>query len=119
MLSDAIAIIYKGQILMVGTLEELKGKILGINEYEAKFSTAWSATNLKLPQGVILTGQGKLTLRFSVENPKESNPLLLNQLSSLRAPLLAFQEIPHSLEEVYLKVMADAQKPHGEGSYEG
>jgi hypothetical protein len=27
---------------------------------------------------------------------------------------MAFQEIPRSLEEVYLKVMADAQTTHGE-----
>jgi ABC-2 type transport system ATP-binding protein len=109
-LSDFIAIIYKGRILIVGTLEELKQKILGISEYEAKFSSPWSTYGLVLPNGVILTRRNELNPRFSIENPRESNPLLLQQLSSMHAPLVAFQEIPRSLEEVYLKVMADAQK---------
>jgi hypothetical protein len=39
---------------------------------------------------------------------------LLQQLAFMHAPLMAFQEIPRSLEEVYLKVMADAQTNHGE-----
>jgi len=118
-LSDIIAIIYKGRILIVGTLEGLKQKILGVSEYEAKFSSAWSANDLDLPHGVILTRRNELSLRFSIENPRESNPLLLQQLSSMHAPLVAFQEIPRSLEEVYLKVMTDAQKPQGEVVYAG
>ena len=118
-LSDIIAIIYKGRILIVGTLEELKQKILGISEYEAKFSSAWTANGLGLPNGVILTRRDELNLRFSIKNPRESNPLLLQQLSSMHAPLVAFQEIPRSLEEVYLKVMSDAQKPQGEVVYAG
>ena len=118
-LSDIIAIIYKGRILIVGTLEELKQKILGISEYEAKFSSAWNTNGLNLPNGVILTKRDQLNLRFSIENPRELNPLLLQQFSSMHAPLLAFQEIPRSLEEVYLKVMSDAQKPLGEVVYAG
>ncbi len=69
-LSDIIAIIYKGRILIVGTLEELKQKILGVSEYEAKFSSTWSANGLNLPHGVILTRRNELNLRFSIENPQ-------------------------------------------------
>jgi ABC-2 type transport system ATP-binding protein len=110
-LSDIIAIIYKGRILMAGTLEELKGKILGIAEYEARFSCAWNAGGLKMPYGVVLTDRNKFSLRFSIENPKEANPVLLNELASMQAPLMTFQEVTRSLEQVYLKVMADAQAP--------
>jgi ABC-2 type transport system ATP-binding protein len=113
-LSDIIAIIYKGRILMSGTLEELKQKILGISEYEAKFSSVWDSGDLTLPSGVNITGHSKLSLRFKIENPMEANSRLLQQFASLHAPLLAFQETPRSLEEVYLKVMADAQAPSGE-----
>lgn len=118
-LSDIIAIIYKGRILLAGTLEELKKKILGIAEYEAKFSSAWNPAGLNLPRGVTLNRCNELSLRFSIENPQVANQLLLQQLGSLNAPLVAFQEISHSLEEVYLKVMADVQTPHGEAVYAG
>ena len=118
-LSDIIAIIYKGRILMIGTLEELKQKILGMPEYEAKFSSPWNVNSLDIPRGVVITRRNELSYRFSIENPQESNSILLQQLSFLHAPLMAFQEIPRSLEEVYLKVMADAQTTHGEVVYAG
>lgn len=112
-LSDIIAIIYKGRILMAGTLEELKWKILGIAEYEAKFSSDWYSENMKMPPGVILTEKSSSCWRFSIENPNEANPLLLTQLAAMHAPLITFQEVTRSLEQVYLKVMANAQTPMG------
>jgi ABC-2 type transport system ATP-binding protein len=108
-LADIIAIIYRGRILLAGTLDELKRKVLGIVEYEAKFSSAWSADGLQMPQGVTMTGSDEANLRFRVPNPAQTNPMLLAEMASMHAPLVAFQEIPRSLEQVYLKVMSEAQ----------
>jgi hypothetical protein len=41
----------------------------------------------------------------------------LRELTARQAPVVAFQEVPQTLEEVYLKVMADAQSPQAEGLY--
>ena len=111
-LADMIAIIYKGRILMIGTLEELKQKVLGISEYEARFSSNWNGEELNLPSGVTLIDQSTSSLRFRVERPLEVNPVLLHELMTKRAPLMAFQEVPRCLEEVYLKVMTEAQASH-------
>jgi ABC-2 type transport system ATP-binding protein len=108
-LADIIAIIFRGRILLAGTLEELKQRVLGIAEYEAKLSSAWSADGLQIPHGVTMTGRSETNLRFSVTNPFAANQKLMAELASMHAPLVAFQEIPRSLEQVYLKVMADAQ----------
>ncbi len=108
-LADIIAIIYKGHILMTGTLEELKQKVLGTPEYEAKFSIPWKIGSMKIPNGATLTGQTEFSARFRVENPHEANPLMLRELALMNAPLVTFQEVPRSLEQVYLKVMADVQ----------
>jgi ABC-2 type transport system ATP-binding protein len=118
-LADIIAIIYKGHILMAGTLEELKQRILGTAEYEATFSSSWNADGLRMPPGVVLTEQNEHGLRFKIENPKDANPVLLGELASMQAPLFTFQEVPRNLEEVYLRVMADAQSPVGEPAYAG
>lgn len=115
-LADIIAIIYKGRILMEGTLDELKQKVLGVPEYEAQFSSPWKGDGLKLPSGVALIGRYNSSLRFRVENPREANPLLVRELS-VHAPLVTFREVPRSLEQVYLKIMADAQSPHKEMVY--
>ena len=108
-LADIIAIIYKGRILMTGTLDELKQQVLGMVEYEARLSSDWSGEGLNLPAGVTLVERGGSSLRFRVESPLDANVLLMNELVSRRAPLMTFQEVPRSLEQVYLKVMTDAQ----------
>src|SRR5574341_1554937 len=108
-LADIIAIIYKGRILMEGTLDELKQKVLGPVEYEARFAQDFDAGNLDLPQGVILASRNATSLRFQVEAPQIVNPLLVHALTSRNAPLVSFQEVPRKLEHVYLKTMADAQ----------
>lgn len=110
-LADIIAIIYRGRVLLSGTLDELKGNILGPVEYEAHLSRPWQVDGLILPEGVTLTELNGSRLRFRVERPQESNPVLLYRLAEIKAPLVTFREIPRSLEQVYLKVMADTQAP--------
>jgi len=109
-LADIIAIIYRGRILLSGSLDELKCQILGPVEYEAQLSHPWQPNGLNLPEGVTLSENNGSRLRFRVERPQETNPVLLRQLTEAQAPL---QEVPRSLEQVYLKVMADAQASVG------
>ena len=108
-LADSIAIIYRGKILLNGTLDELKRVVLGPVEYEAKFAHAFDAGELNLPQGVTLASRSADSMRFRVEAPQAVNPLLVNALTSRNAPLVSFQEVPRRLEQVYLKTMAEAQ----------
>ena len=108
-LADTIAIIYRGRILLNGTLEELKHAVLGPAEYEASFATEFDTGELDLPQGAILASRSATSMRFRIEAPLVINPILVNALASRNAPLIAFQEVPRKLEHVYLKTMADAQ----------
>lgn len=110
-LADIIAIIYRGRILLSGTLDELKQQILGPVEYEAQLSHPWQVDGLNLPKGVTVSENNGSKLKFRVQRPQESNPLLLRQLSEAQAPVVTLQEVSRSLEQVYLKVMADAQAP--------
>lgn len=108
-LADIIAIIYRGTILMQGTLDELKQQILGPVEYELQLSEAWDHGALALPAGVRLLGSDGTRVRFQIDRPTESNPLLVHALSRANAPVVAVQEVPRSLEQVYLRVMEQAQ----------
>jgi ABC-2 type transport system ATP-binding protein len=108
-LADHIAIIYRGKILLNGTLDELKLQVLGPVEYEAKFARDFDAGELDLPQGVVLAARDSTSLRFQIEAPQVVNPALVHALTSRNAPLVSFQEVPRKLEHVYLKTMADAQ----------
>ena len=108
-LADQIAIIYRGKILLQGTLEDMKRNVLGLPEYEIKFSDAWDSNGFELPQGVELLSRTATSLKVRVERPQESNPQILKALSEKSAPVMAFQEEPRTLEQVYLKVMAEAK----------
>jgi ABC-2 type transport system ATP-binding protein len=108
-LSDQIAIIYRGKILLSGTLEELKRTVLGPVEYEARFAYEFDAGELDLPPGVMLANRSTTSLRFRVDAPQEANPKLVTALTARNAPLVSFHEVPKKLEHVYLKTMADAQ----------
>lgn len=108
-LADIVVIIYRGRILMQGTLQDLKDRVLGSVEYAARLSRAWDAGGLALPHGVELLQSSPESIRFKVEEPRTANPLLLESLSTVHAPLLTFQEVPRSLEQVYLKVMSEVK----------
>jgi ABC-2 type transport system ATP-binding protein len=108
-LADQIAIIYRGKILLNGTLEKLKRAVLGPVEYEARFAYEFDAGEFELPPGVVLSDRSQTSLRFRVEAPQDANPKLVNALTSRHAPLVSFQEVPKKLEHVYLKTMAEAQ----------
>jgi len=109
MLADEVAIIYRGRILVNGTLDELKDSILGPREYEIRLSQDWDSNGLVLPDGVTVSMRESDMVRFRIEKPQVSNPLLVHELSYRKAPILSVQESTRSLEQVYLKVMADAQ----------
>lgn len=109
LLADKIAIIYRGKILIQGTLDELKHGVLGSSEYVINFAGAWEADGFEMPKGVELLSKTPTSLRVRVKAPKESNPQLLQMLASMSAPLLSFQEETRTLEQVYLKVMANAK----------
>jgi len=108
LLADQVAIIYRGRVLKQGTLNELKHDVLGSPQYEAVLSQPWEGSGLSLPQGVTLLGHTATSLKFQVEAPHESNPHLMRELTSKNMNVVAFQESPRTLEQVYLNVMADA-----------
>ncbi|MBK9779052.1 MAG: ABC transporter ATP-binding protein [Anaerolineales bacterium] len=109
LLADKIAIIYHGKILIQGTLEELKKNVFGLPEYIIRFTGAWDASRLELPSGVKIISSTPTHLKVRVEAPDQANPLLLQRLTSMSAPVLAFQEEVRTLEQVYLKVMAETK----------
>lgn len=108
-LADKIAIIYNGRILIQGSLDELKRNVLGSPEYSVRFADAWDASGLDLPKGMELLEKTATSLKVRVETPEELNPQLIQRLTSLSAPVVAFQEELRTLEQVYLKVMAAAK----------
>jgi ABC-2 type transport system ATP-binding protein len=106
MLADKIAIIYHGRVLTSGTIEELKRKLLGPSEYELRVHGEWPGATFALPAGVTPLEAGQAGPRFRVEDPQMANPVLLRGLMEHGVEVVALQELPRTLEQVYLAAMA-------------
>jgi ABC-2 type transport system ATP-binding protein len=105
MLADKIAIIYKGQILTSGTVEELKKDLLGPAEYEVRLQGKWPRGTVNLPPGVTSLERNENSSRFRIEDPQISNPIILKELAKKKAKVVALQEMPRTLEQIYLAAM--------------
>jgi ABC-2 type transport system ATP-binding protein len=110
MLANKIAIIYRGRILTSGTVDELKRSLLGPAEYEVRVEGKWPRGTLNLPPGVIPLEASDTGSRFRVEDPQISNPILLKELMKRKVKVVALQELPRTLEQVYLAAMAHVNR---------
>jgi hypothetical protein len=55
---------------------------------------------------ITLTSSGQNWFRYCTSNPGENNPLLLRELLEEGLPVVSLQEVPRSLEKVYLQAIA-------------
>jgi ABC-2 type transport system ATP-binding protein len=109
MLANKIAIIYRGRVLTSGTIEELKRRLLGPAEYELRVRGEWPRASFDLPAGVTTVADGERGPRFRIEDPQSANPVLLREFMKRGVEVVALQELPRTLEEVYLAAMAQVR----------
>ncbi len=107
-LADQIAIIRRGRIIAQGTPADLKRRLLGPAEYEVCLSVDINGHKPRLPSAAELTSLGARSLRFRTDRPEQVNPLLLQSLFEQELPVVSLQEVPRSLEQVYLQAMGTA-----------
>ena len=112
-LADQIAIIRQGRIIANGSPQELKMRMLGAAEYEIRLAVHLNGARPSLPEGVRLTASGSDWLRFQTGNPLTSNPLVLKYLVEQGLPIVSLQEVPRSLEQVYLQAISAAEMEQG------
>jgi ABC-2 type transport system ATP-binding protein len=105
MLADQIAVIYRGRILVNGTVDGLKRQLLGPAEYDVYVHGAWPNGKLKIPDGMEPLQELKSGMRFRVPEPQSMNPLLVGELVRNGVEVVAVQEVRRTLEQVYLKAM--------------
>ena len=107
-LADRIAIIRAGKIIAHGSPEDLKQRFLGPPEYEVRLAEARAGGEIELPPGTILTGRGADWMRFCHPAGLDANTHVLRALLAQGLAVVSLQEVPRSLEQVYLQVMSQA-----------
>lgn len=105
-LADKVAIIYRGQIRVQGTLEDLKRATLGPQEFDLTVGDGDADLHqLQLPDGIEVTDYREDGLRFKTTDAPRHNPVFVRALAAHGIPVISLQEVPRNLEQVYLKVM--------------
>ena len=105
-LADQIAIIRHGRIVARGSPQALKSELLGPAEFEVRVNASLQGQALYLPAGATLTRRESDRFRFQTIQPEEINPMILRQLVELGLPVISLQEVPRSLEQVYLEAIS-------------
>ena len=101
-LADDVAIIQAGRIILNGSVNDIKRRLLGPAEYEAQLSSPLNGWVPRLPAGVELRSRGADWVRFRIEDPNKANPLLLKALLEQDLSVVVFREVPQSLEQAFL-----------------
>ena len=110
LLADRIAIIRGGQIIALGTFAELSLQLLGAPIYELRLAVPHSIAPVVPALADLITVEeaSGQTLRYRCAEPALVNPQLLARLAARNLPVVALAEVPRSLEDVYLRIVAEA-----------
>jgi ABC-2 type transport system ATP-binding protein len=104
-LADQIAIIRRGKIIAKGSPSYLKQILLGSREYILRVAAPLNGIP-ELPAEVLVISNGPDWLRFSTDLPEKSNSRLLRSFLDNEFPVVSLQEVPRSLEDVYLQAIS-------------
>ncbi len=108
-LADRIAILRKGCLIAEGTPGQLRAGLRGVPTFEVRLSGPWDGVSRDLPERIELVASGETWFRYQVAEPQEMNPILVRRLVGLGIPILEIREVSPSLEEVYLRAVADGE----------
>jgi len=109
-LADRIAIIRRGQIIALGTPEELKARLLGPPLMELRLARPDNGASRDgavrfVADLVDVEAHGDGWLRYYTSNPEDTNPVVLQTLASQGIGVVTLSRVPRSLEDVYLRVV--------------
>lgn len=104
-LADQIAIIKDGKIILNGELGTVRRRLLGPKEYLIRFTGQIDmGIDHKLGE-VKITKIGENYVSFVTDNPEITNPLIISVLTRSGVNIITLQEVTHSLEDIYLKII--------------
>jgi ABC-2 type transport system ATP-binding protein len=109
LLADRIAIISGGRIIALGTFAELSLELMGAPIYELRLAAPHLIALVApaLADLVSVEEASGQTLRYRCPEPNLVNPQLLARLAARDLPVVALAEVPRSLEDVYLRIVAE------------
>ena len=109
-LADRIAIIKQGEIVAEGSTQDLKNQLLGEPQIEIRVDQHLNGEIKELTEIATVEWVGENGLRYRTLEPARDNPVMVRRLGELGLGIVSVQEVTQSLEEVYLRVVADEEE---------
>ncbi len=83
--------------------------MLGPLEYEVRLAGTLNGWLPEFPPGTELVEKTEHSLRYQVQEPDISNPILIRQLQDHQFGMISVQEVSRSLEQAYLQAVSQNQ----------
>lgn len=113
MLADRIAIIRRGEIIAEGTPAALKKQLLGDPVMDLRLAQPLNGQLQDIADLVEVLHYGETWFRYTTPRPHLTNPKLLQLMTEQQLPVITLSEVTRSLEEVYLRIIADGRNENG------
>lgn len=110
MLADRIAIIRHGRIIANGTFDELARQFAGQPIMELRVNGQLNGLAQEIGDMVTVEDSGKDWLRYTVPDPRETNPALLRRLTGLGVEVVTLSAVTRTLEDIYLEVVKEDEQ---------
>jgi ABC-2 type transport system ATP-binding protein len=107
LLADRVAIIRRGQIVALGTLAELRARLLGDPLLELRLAQSLDGLLPLITDLIDVEERGETWLRYRTARSEVINPLLIQRLAQEGTEVITLSEVPRSLEDVYLKIVEE------------
>lgn len=107
-LADRMAIIRRGRIAAQGTVAELEQRLLGPPLYEIELVRPVEGLEAGIEGIVSVESAGPTWIRYHTKAPAETNPRVTERLVDLGAEVVSLSRVSRSLEDVYLRLVEQA-----------
>ena len=110
LLADRIAIIRHGRIVAHGSFDELARQFVGAPMMELHINGRFDAIDDTLAALVNVKEQGKDWIRYTVDEPRTTNPQVLRHLTGVGIEVVTLAPVSQTLEQIYLQVVKEDEK---------
>lgn len=112
-LADRIVVVRGGQIVAEGTRAELTRQLLGEPVWELRLAAPSERAAALLDGLAPIEALGDDWVQYRCIDARAINPQLIGRLAARGIPVVSLAELPRSLEDVYLSIVADDNAERG------
>lgn len=112
-LADRIVVVRGGRVVAEGTRAQLTRQLLGDPIWELRLAAPADGAAATLAGLAPVEAIGDDWVQYRCTEPLRVNPLIVERLAARGVPVVSLAELPRSLEDVYLGIVADQGAERG------